>query len=236
MREQLQALYELLQIDIAESQARKSLAALEKGDVENRQMSALQAKYIVLSNELKKLESDLQDSELNLQSVEEKIKNFQQKLYSGQVTNPKELSSIEKEIEMLGKSRGSLDERILGLYDQVEAQRTEVGKYESAISRLKKKIAAILADYNQKSGELNKEIESLTSKRRDAIMQVTDKTLLQRYESVRSRHKDTGLALVENNKCGGCHTGLTVYTQRLLWADEGFHTCENCGRILYLKK
>ncbi len=69
---------------------------------------------------LHKLSGDLKDSELKLDGIETKRKNYQQKLYQGTVTNAKELSNIEREIEALGRQRSDLDSKVLELMEQVE--------------------------------------------------------------------------------------------------------------------
>jgi predicted nucleic acid-binding Zn-ribbon protein len=234
MKAQLKALYELQQIDLQLTAARKALAALDNGTLLRQHVAQAEKNYSNLSELLRKSESELQDSELKLKSIETKRDSFQKKLYEGQVTNPKELSSIEKEIEMLGKSRAQLDERLLELYDIVERQQAEAKKSEETLTKLKQRTADHTAQYQAKSREINSQIEQLTASREKALATVTDVALLKRYETVRTRHQDTGLARVENSKCGGCHISVTTYTQRLLKEGEQHQTCESCGRILFL--
>jgi predicted nucleic acid-binding Zn-ribbon protein len=234
MSAQLRALYDLQQIDLDIASAKHDLEALDDGSVFRRQLAAAEKQLATASDELRKSETELKDSELNLKSIETKRQDFQNKLYSGKVSNPKELQSIEKEIEMLGKSRGQLDERILELYDIVETQQAAAAKIGKIVEQGKQRLALQTSQFNAKTNELNAAIVQLTEKRQKALGAVTDQTLLQRYESIRKRHKDTGLAKVENGKCGGCHISLTPFTLRLLKENKEYQTCESCGRILFL--
>lgn len=234
MKTQLKALYELQQVDLQLAAAAKALAGLDDCAQLHKQLSDAEKRLGSSSEEIRKLESDLQDNELNLNSIETKKQNFEKKLYAGQVTNPKELSGIEKEIEMLGKSRAKLDERILELYEMIESKRADMNKLEEVLVQFRQHVSDKACKYQTKHKELTALVEKLNQERQKRVTAVTDRAILQRYEAIRSRYKDTGLATVENGKCGGCHVGLTAFTQRLLMEGEQYQTCESCGRILFL--
>lgn len=234
MNAQLKALYELQKVDLRLAAARTALAALDAGAALRQQLTDYEKRLAALTDVLKKSETELKDSELNLKSVETKKQSFEQKLYTGQVMNPKELASMEKEIEILGKSRGKLDDRILELYEIVETQQADVKKAETIVAQLKERLSQQTAQYEAKSRELNSQIEQLTAERQKSLGAVTDRQILQRYEAVRARYKDSGLAEVQDGKCGGCHVGLTSFSIRKLREDAEYQTCESCGRILVM--
>lgn len=233
MKAQLRALYGLQLVDLQISEVKKSLDGLDNGDKLRKQLAQAESGLTTLKKDLKKSETDLFDSELSLKSVEEKRKTLDKKLYAGGITNPKELSSIEKEIAALGNNRAELDERILGLYETVELRQADVNKVAALIETAKQRLAKITSEFQSKSEELNVQLQQLGEDREKALARVTDKPLLQRYESIRLRNKDSGIALVEGGKCGGCHVGLTSYTLRAVKEDEQYQTCESCGRILF---
>ena len=51
------------------------------------------------------------------------------------MTNPKELSNIEREIEALGRQRSDLDGRVLELMEQVEQAQAEAATAEAGAHR-----------------------------------------------------------------------------------------------------
>ncbi|MBI2844320.1 MAG: hypothetical protein HYX78_13040 [Armatimonadetes bacterium] len=236
MKEQLKALCNLQQVDLQIAAARRAIAALNDGAALHKQLAAADRQLASLSEELRKSEAELHDNELNLKSIETKIQGFRNRLYAGSVTSPKELSSIEKEIEMLGKSRAKLDERILELYDLVERQQNAVKTLETKANDIRERHSKHTADYQAKSRDLNSQIEQLDTQRQKALETVTNRPLLQRYESLRGRYHDTGLARVTDGKCGGCHIGLTGFSLRKLKEGQEVQACESCGRILYLQE
>ena len=233
MKEHLKALYELQQIDIQIAAAKKSLAALDNGAALKQQISEVERRLTAAAEELRKSEAELLDNELKLKSIETKKESFEKKLYTGQVTNPKELESMEMEIEMLGRSRGKLDDYVLELYDTVERQQTAVKATDTTKGDLQSRLAECTAKFDKDSSALKIELERMTGERQKVLNKITDENLLQKYETIKARYKDTGLAKVEGGKCGGCHIGLTGYSIRKLKEGDNYEICESCGRILY---
>ncbi len=233
MSEQLKALNVLQQVDIAIAQVNRELAALDPGTELKAQCALADKKLARLGEQLRAAELELRDNELSLKTTEVKKQNFESKLYKGQVTNPKELASVEKEIEMIGRKRSELDQRILELYDFLEKLQTDKAQIDKIDVVLKSRLAKHTAEFHAKSSELNAKLAELDISRQEAIAGVTDKQMLSRYEAIRVRHKDTGLAHILDGRCGGCHVAITPFLIRRVQADEEYQNCESCGRILF---
>src|SRR5947207_1768280 len=125
MNPNLSALYALQQVDSALALATRQYQALDPGRAEQSAAESALALHDRLLRSLHETEGNLKDSELEQLAVEKKKKDFETKLYSGKVQAPKELASMQEEIEALGRQRGRLDERILTLMDEAEVRRTE---------------------------------------------------------------------------------------------------------------
>src|SRR3989442_12357173 len=119
MNATLSALYALQQVDSSLALAMRQYQALDPGRAEQAAAETARTMYDRMLRTLHETEGDLKDSELELQTVEKKKKDFETKLYSGKVSNPKELQSMQEEIEALGRQRGRLDDRILTLMAQL---------------------------------------------------------------------------------------------------------------------
>jgi predicted nucleic acid-binding Zn-ribbon protein len=120
MDERLNALYELQKIDLELAKLQKMRGALDDGSAKKEEVAASRRSADEAEKLLRDAASEMQDKDLNLKSVEAKRKTFKERLYAGKVTNPKELSSMEKEIEQLGRQKDTLEERILELMDVIE--------------------------------------------------------------------------------------------------------------------
>lgn len=235
MREKLKALYELQQIDLELAKIQKVKAGLDDGSVKKQVVAAAHDASDAAEKSLHEATSELQDKELNLKSVEEKQKSFKTKLYGGTVSNPKELDSMEKEIEMLGRQKDKLEERILELMDIVEERKKALAAAEAVLKRQEDEYAALVEKTKQDTATLTARAQDLTTRRSVGASGI-EPVLLKRYESMRAHAAGVVVSKLEDGHCTACHTQLTPSMVRDVAADKQIETCENCGRILYLEQ
>lgn len=234
MKEQLNALYELQELDVRIDTARAGLAALDGALTLRKQYAAAKKAFEAADTALTNAEIELKDSELKLKSIEEKRASTEKKLYGGSVTNPKELSSLEKEIEHLKNQQGQLDVRVLELLEGVESLRGKAKSAKELKDKLEQQARAALAKEAADRKRFEAEVAELEPERAQAATLVTDKQLLSRYDAIRKKTGNTGVAKIIEHKCDGCHVAVTSYTIRSIFEDKGIEYCENCGRILML--
>jgi len=234
MREQLVALYELQSLDVEISKAKQGLAALDGAKAMQKQLKAAKQAMETAEKSLADAEIELKDSELKLKSIDEKRTATEKRLYGGAVTNPKELSSLEKEIAHLKNQQGQLDERVLELYDSVESLRVKANSVKELTGKYQKRVDDILVKETAERKRLEAELKELESRRDSLEVKVSDKKLLSKYDSLRKRTGSTGIAKVIDGKCGGCHILVTSFTIRKLFEAKEIECCESCGCILML--
>ena len=133
MREELKALYELQRIDLDLARTQKAKAALDDGTAKRQRVETVRGRFQQTDTLYHEAAAEMQDKELNLKSVETKQKSYRDKLYGGAVSNPKELESMEKEVEMLGRQKDKLEERILELMDIIEERKAEVASVQEVL-------------------------------------------------------------------------------------------------------
>lgn len=160
-----------------------------------------------------------------------RIKKAEDDLYSGRIRNPKELSSLQQEAEMLKAKRTQLDNRALEVMEQVEKGTRAVAAAESTLKevesgwqqdqqRLKaelERLKIVLADLTQKSQQLSVGIEA---------------EVITVYRELR-RQKKTAVAKVEQGICRGCRISQPASVLQQA-RGGGMVRCGSCGRILYL--
>lgn len=231
----LKALHELQEIDLELAKAQKAKDSLDDGSEKRRQVEAARQETERADELFREASAELHDKELNLKTIEAKQKGFRDKLYGGTVTNPKELESMEKEIEMLGRQKDKLEERILELYDVVEERKATLAAAQAALKQHEDELAAYIEKLRQEEASLAALIQELSAERTKALSAV-DPALLKRYEAMRARSGGVVVSKVEGDNCSRCHTQIMPYTVRELQADKEVQTCENCGRLLYLEQ
>ncbi len=232
MKDQLNALYELQKIDVEIARANAGLAGLDGALALRRQHAAAKKALDAAQAAATNAETELKDSELKLKSIDEKRAATEKRLYGGTVSNPKELSSLEKEIEHLKNQQGELDERVLELYEQVEALREKAQSSKASFEEIEKQARAALAREAADRKKFEAELSELQPKREQLASNVTDAHMLSRYDAIRKKTGSTGIAKIVDHQCEGCHVHVTNFTVRNIFEDKGIEYCENCGRIL----
>lgn len=232
MREQLHLLYALQKIDARIAAINSRLAVMDGARELKKAYAAAKGSLAQSEAVLEKQESEVMDMELKLKTIDEKRVKFEQKLYSGAITNPKELSAVEKEVAILKEQQGKLDTQVLALYDAVEAARNAAGEAREALKNAEAEARAALAREAAERKQLESELADLNAKRAQAASKVTDPALLSRYDMVRRKTGCTGAARVVDNRCEACHVAVTPFVTRKLSQDNELVTCESCGRIL----
>jgi len=167
--------------------------------------------------------------------LEGKKKAVHDKLYSGRVTNPKELGDLEKDDEMLAHQVGHQEEVLLELMDSVEAANTRESALAVELDAAKHKWKDTVLHAQAESARLQKELAALRPERERLAVPIP-KLLLRRYDEIRNSHDGIGMAVTGNDMCPICHVKLTPQTLLELREGEELTFCANCSRILLWKK
>ncbi len=233
MNSSLKDLYQLQQIDSRIAYLNKRYHELDNG-------SALKALYdeTLKQNEtfqtsFKNLQRDIKDAELELANIEAKEKECHKSLYGGRVSNPKELAALEKEIESLKKQRSRLDEKILLMMDEAEANKNKEKELTAHLMEVEQ-------NYKNKESEYKKEVSILAIEarnlkaEREKLAPTINSAMLKKYESLRSGKAGIGIGKIETESCSACHTTLRNSVIRRIKDSEEIVFCDNCGRMLYI--
>ncbi len=234
LTDELAHLHELQQVDYQLYQREQALKALDSGEALKQHAIEVMKRHDQALAALRTLEAEQRDGELALQTLESKKKTVHDKLYSGKVTNPKELGDLEKDEEMLANQVGHQEEVLLELMDRVEVAGTHEAALNAALDTAKRKWKETVAHTQAETARLQREIAALRPERERLAARV-DKPLLRRYDEIRKARAGIGMAATGNNLCPICHVTLTPQTLERLREGEELTFCDNCGRMLLWK-
>ena len=227
---QLYFLQELdLALDLIESQKSEAEQELAAGVGLDEVESAIEAEQQRLQeadrqHRLQKLEAD---------GLRERAGELDTRLYSGEITNPRELGSLDQETSHARNQLQQRDAELLELSSQAEeSQKRHVA--------LKKELSDTLATWESRQAELTDWIKQATveqeslAEQRSQIAAMLDPADLKRYESLRITKRGRAVAKVERGLCQACRMSLP--TQQLQRVRAGRQTilCSSCGRILFI--
>jgi len=234
MKEKLAALYLLQQQDSAIDILKRQYTQLNSGKTELAAFNTAQTAQKEADAAMHAARAAVIDTEMEQKSVEEKRGEYETKLYSGKVTNPKELQAIQDEVDMLGRNRDRLGEKLKSLLEELEDCRGRLTDSERAVQQAAKTAKELQASYKTNAESIVAQAKLLVSQRAQAAKEI-DPALLAQYEAVRKNKGGLAVVPVEDgNACGGCKMGLSFSVVKRLQAGGDIETCDNCGRILVL--
>jgi predicted nucleic acid-binding Zn-ribbon protein len=171
------------------------------------------------------------DLELERSQLTNEAKAAEQRLYSGKVLNPRELTDLQDKVANLRKRSDHLDEPLLEAMMEIEQGELDVAAAQQALEQ-------ILADQAQTLGALTDEQVRLQNElaHLDADIQGMRTTIpsqnLALYDQLRKRPGGIAVAKMRGDECSSCGVGLTSrQAQQVRHGDV--LPCPTCGRILY---
>jgi uncharacterized protein len=214
--------------------------------LEDRRASLPEARRLAEVNEnLAELEADLQIAnrqnadvareqerlEGEIELLDQKVAREEQRMYSGNVANPKELSSLQAEVESLKRKKSSMEDELLDVMERKE----QIGETAQTLGAEREEAARESAELTAKvdglTGEIDSELKVHESERVEIASTIPD-DLLALYDKLRETKNGVGAAALENGTCQGCHTKLPAKEVERVKTEGGLQRCDNCRRIL----
>lgn len=232
MSEELAILYQLQQVDTDLARLKAELAKLDNGAELKMEVAASETEYKTLLNQHHGSEAEASALELEIKTLQEKKTKFEGQLYGGTVHNPRQLSDLQEEVEMLDREVGKLEDRELEVMETVEGQRAQLALRREDLAEKKERLQSVLARYTEVHARLT-DLIAAAEEQRQTVAAQANPTLLKRYEQIRTRQGNLGIVRVTGDTCPGCRVTLASELQKELRTGRVGLTCDNCGRLLY---
>jgi predicted nucleic acid-binding Zn-ribbon protein len=155
------------------------------------------------------------------------------KAYGGTVSSPRELETLEKEIESLSRTKDRIETELLDLFDQVDGEKQRADEQGRTVERLQRQLEETVITFERERERLTAEIEKLREER-EAARAPLDAEVLRNYDYLRTRCGNVAVVAVENRTCSGCRIGLPIVQLNRLARNAELQQCENCLRLLWV--
>lgn len=179
------------------------------------------------------LEIEQAKSEADLVPVRDRLARDNQRVDSGTLTDPKQLSAMLEEIEHLVRRVSDLEDAQLEVMERLEASQAELDELTARRASGDDELRELIGRRDAQLAELDAQVaEQQTS--RDAIAVAVPAELNALYAKVAERSGGQGAAELVNGRCTGCQLTLNAADLtrfRAAAADEVLR-CEECNRIL----
>ena len=174
----------------------------------------------------------LENAEHEVAQQTAKIEQNQKKLYSGTITNPKELEDLQLESNSLNKYLQVLEER------QLEAMLASE-QSQSDLDAASRRLAEVTQTKDQEQKSLEKEknsleaaISSLTAQK-TRYLETEDLPDLQIYHSLREKCGGIAVTLMTESSCTSCGANIPSAIEQAAKSPSKLAYCPTCKRILH---
>lgn len=239
MREQLELLETLQEVDLEV----ENLELKKKEAFKNSPLAELERELFSLKSKQDDLKSKKAQVSLKhkkamgeLELLEQKIAKEEKRLYSGAVTNPKELKSLNDEIASLEKLKEREEDKFLEISLALEEIDEAIALSERNVRQKEKEIDEEKRRLREVEEKTSSEVKKLKEKAAE-LRQKVQADLLKIYDSRRMRLGRKVVARLNSGVCSGCNMELHAEELDKIENDpDKLATCPNCQRLLLYKE
>ncbi len=163
----------------------------------------------------------------------EKLESEQKRVISGEITNPKEIQHMTREIDSLKRRSEKMEIDSLAMMEKVEKAQSQVEKVDKALEQLAAQEKEMLDEFSEKGGSLQADIKKLERERKKITADLPA-DLLERYESLREAKSGIGVGVLLGNACSACRMELPAEVVIELRAGDSITVCPACHRLLII--
>ncbi|HEX6286683.1 MAG TPA: C4-type zinc ribbon domain-containing protein [Acidimicrobiia bacterium] len=183
----------------------------------------------VAADELRQLELALDKAEGELEILENKLKEHETRLFAGGMS-ARETEHMRLEVQSLKGQQSALEEKVLGLLEEVDPAREKVASIQGELDDLEATKAELESAIKDQWKRIDAELARKEERKIGALAPI-DPELLELYEKLRDIKEGVAVAPYDHGVCGGCHMTLSPAEQEEAFASE-LPRCVHCRRIL----
>mgnify|MGYP000069166460 CR=1 FL=1 len=183
--------------------------------------------------EVHQLRARMRQLDIEVASVNDKLKQNQDRLYSGKVRNPKELTSLQDEAFALRRHRSELEDEQLELMIEIEEADAELSERQARLAQIEATWREDQAGLEAEQGVLEQRLAALDAERDQRRAGIGDRNL-DLYDDLRRRYGGLAVVRIKRGTCQTCGcTDIPTSVARAVERGEGPHFCPVCNRIMY---
>lgn len=227
----VQKLYQLQEMEQTIESEEKALSDCLGRLGESEAINRLKSRMETARQQLEGLEQEQHSAEWQTEDIEAKAAAVKDKLYGGQVRNPKELSSLQQEEKLLESQRDRLEEETLQAMEQIEAVTADLAALEGELGEMESGWRSQQKELSAEIDKLKESISGLKEKRELALAGINAGTL--DYYNRLKKQKGWAVSKIEQGTCRSCCISLSTAELQRARGDKLIE-CSSCRRILFL--
>lgn len=226
-----ETVFRLEQLDTELEGREAELRDTQRRRQRNPELEAARARLAQLTAFETAAAAENRSAEADLGVLEERMKRTQARMYGGLVVDPRELSSLEKELEHAAAQRDALEDRSLEAMERLESFQSQVAETRERVSTLEQEWESAKPGLAQHARDVAAAIASLKQQREPLVAELDPRTL-DMYTRLRAS-LGHAVSQVSSGICGWCRVSIP---QKDVQHARGnaIVGCPNCRRILYV--
>lgn len=212
---------------------RRTLPELAIIEAASGRLAALEDDVVRAETAIGDLDREQKRLEADVEQVRARSARDDERLTSGQFSNPKELQRLQQEVQSLARRQGDLEEQVLELMEQRETADAGLAEVRRTVAEIEGERAAAEERRVEAFAAIDAELHDREAER--ALMVAgLPADLLALYERIRTQSGGAGAAMLRSRRCEGCRMELasTDLSRARTAAPDEVLRCEDCGRIL----
>jgi len=226
------ALYQLQQLDLELERVAAEQQVVAKSLQGNARLQELRIEHNRAQEQLRSRLQAQKEAEWALEELTRRLVAQEQRLYSGMVSNPKELNALQQEIQHLRTQQGRQEDTYLEVMEATESLQEESRRKAETLQRAEEAWTRESATMLARRDQLEVRKQELQARRTQMLTSI-DAGFISRYEAMRRAKQGRAISKVEQNSCQWCRVILTPSELQRVRVSSQLQTCTNCGRILY---
>lgn len=232
MRDQIQRLLELQNVDMRLEELRRRVAGFpaRMAEVESR-LSGAKAKLAAAREAHLTSLKDRKKYEIDVEQWRDRGKKYRDQSY--EVKTNEAFRALQHEIANADAEMARAEDRLLERMVAGEEFERQVKAGEIALKEAESVAAGERKVLEQERAEVQTKLSAAETERQSVVSQVPE-TLLEEYQRI-AKHRHGALAQTLDEMCMKCGVRVRPHIYQILRRaeNEQIYLCESCGRILY---
>ncbi len=227
-------LYRLQELDSEEDAAKRRLSEIEAALEENEALKRARHALKTAQEQVNKWARQQRDLELQIQTVVDKRARSEKRLYSGEVTNPKELADLQAEMASLQRRKRTLEDELLETMIALEESESAQAEAQRHVDQTENEWMGRQANLKAEQDQLQSRLITIGQEQTEEILPRISADNLADYHALRAKKSGIAVVKLNHDACGACGVNVTPAVKWEL-RQAGITYCGNCGRIIVPK-
>jgi predicted nucleic acid-binding Zn-ribbon protein len=210
-------------------------------------LSALMPRLNALEQDRKRASEALTSAKAQVDAEEQRQRELQDRLRQhrelrdksenllGQVTTPREAAAAMAQIEQAKRFIADEERDLEAMQQRLKDLRTATTEREKALQDVERVQEETRSSLAVDRAALEKELGEVKGAR-DSKAGKVPRSLMQRYDRIRSKRRSTALYPLRGESCANCDTAIPMQRRSTMVATGATEVCEGCGVLLYVSE